>query len=63
MASRGTCPIRTRNGIQGVVRELLLHFKYLGCDITYELDKDVDKFYTCQATCKFISRITKRKSL
>jgi len=40
------------------VIQQVTHFKYLGCDITYESRLDVDdKLYTFQATCECINRI------
>ena len=63
MAFLGSNPIRTKIVIEDQVLEQVSHFKYLGCDITYDEDKDIiNKVNTFQRICGTIRRTLKNKT-
>ncbi|KAJ4439494.1 hypothetical protein ANN_07618 [Periplaneta americana] len=56
-------PVRSKIIINNTVIEQVSHFKYLGCDITYDYDKDVNiKTQRFQAICGTIARNLKKKT-
>lgn len=58
MAFRGKYPIRTKIIIENQPIEQLSHFKYLGCDISYDYDEDLkNKLARFQYICGTIKRI------
>lgn len=63
MAFRGKHPVRSKIIINNTVIEQVSHFKYLGCDITYDYDKDVNiKTQRFQAICGTIAKNLKKKT-
>lgn len=63
MAFLGSNPIRTKIVIEDQVLEQVSHFQYLGCDITYDEDKDIkNKVNTFQRICGTIRRTLKNKT-
>ena len=62
MAFQGRNPVRSKIIIEDSILEQVSHFQYLGCDITYKHDQDVDKkIQKFQAVCGTIKRTFKNK--
>lgn len=63
MAFLGKSPIRTKIVLYEKPIEQVSHFRYLGCDISYEPDRDVtDKVHRFQWICGTIHRTLKNKT-
>lgn len=57
MAFRGIEPVRTKIVLKGQILEQVSHFSYLGNDIGYDKDFDIDmKLHRFQAMCGTINR-------
>lgn len=63
MAFEGKETVRSKIIIDNKTLEQVSHFNYLGCDTTYERDKDVEsKVHKFQAICGTINRTLKHKT-
>jgi hypothetical protein len=63
MAFKGKHPIRTKIVINDTILEQVNHFKYLGSDISYENNKDIDeKVAKFTHICGSIHRNLKNKT-
>jgi hypothetical protein len=63
MAFLGKEPLRTKIELNGKPIEQVSHFKYLGCDISYEHDRDIgEKIQKFQMICGTINRTLKNKA-
>jgi hypothetical protein len=62
MAFRGKDPIRSKITLDNnPIIEQLSDFNYLGCDVTYKYDEDLNKkMNKCQSICGVISRTLKK---
>ena len=63
MAFSGKYPVRTKIVVNDIVLEQVKHFKYLGCDISYDRSNDIeDKLNKFTHICGTISRTLKNKT-
>jgi hypothetical protein len=63
MAFWGKYPRRSKIVVENKIVEQVSHFNYLGCDVTYNEDKDCDKkLHKFQAICGTIRRTLQRKA-
>lgn len=62
MAFQGTRPIRSKIVLENKVIQQLKHFSYLGCDISYDYDEDINnKVSKFQGICGTINRTLRNK--
>ena len=63
MAFKGKEPVKTKLVINNKPIEQIQHFTYLGCDITYDYEHDVQKkLHKLQHLCGTIIRTLKGKT-
>ena len=63
MAFKGKEPIRTKIVIENEVIEQVSHFNYLGCDLTYEYENEVQqKLHKFQYICGTLRKILRKKT-
>ncbi|PSN39989.1 hypothetical protein C0J52_25074 [Blattella germanica] len=62
MEFQGTRPIRSKIVLENKVIQQLKHFSYLGCDISYDYDEDINnKVAKFQGMCGTINRTLRNK--
>ena len=63
MAFHGKYPIRTKICIENKIIQQVSHSKYLGCDVRYDMDDDINqKCLKFQTICGAIRRTLKGKA-
>jgi hypothetical protein len=63
MAFKGKFPVRSKINIDNCPLEQVRHFNYLGCDVTYDQDEDVNnKLHKFQNICGTIRRNLKKEN-
>jgi hypothetical protein len=63
MAFKGKYPVRTKTAIEDKTLEQVNHFKYLGYDVTFLEETDIDaKIKKIQNICSTIRRTLKGKT-
>lgn len=63
MAHRGKFPVRTKIIMDNQPLEQISHFEYLGCNISYEVDHDIEnKINKFQRICGTINRTLRNKT-
>lgn len=63
MAFKGKNPVRSKILVNGNILEQVSHFNYLGCDISFKYEKDIEKKVNrFQMICGTIGRTLGRKT-